>query len=96
MVSSCGESDPLFDQYSEYDSDSDRSASELEDSVQSTQEAEIDKSSSKNAETIPDETTQGIAEEYTEILEDGRSKHTFQKSRIMSVFMSVFGLFSWD
>lgn len=77
MVSSCGESDPLFDQYSEYDSEPDESVSELVDPVQSTQESEIDKSSSKNTETIPEETTQEIAEEYTEILEDGRSKHTF-------------------
>ena len=77
MVSSCGESDLLFDQYSEYDSEPDGSASELVDFVQSTQESEIDESSSKNTETIPEETIQEIAEENTEILEDGRSKHTF-------------------
>ena len=84
IVSSCGESKSFIDKDSESikqtyenNSDPDRSKSEAMNSAQSTQVEDTDKSSWENTERILEETTKAIAEDYTEILEDGRVKHTF-------------------
>ncbi len=75
LVSSCGES--RYSEIKENDSESDSGVSELVNSVQSMQETEIDTSNSELTETIPEEAAKEIVDEYIEILEDGRLKHTF-------------------